>query len=950
MSRSLKVTLVCHFGMWDGSAAHIRKPCVSVSLIPTRIMKLVVLAWLVLVVHAVKHELFKTCAQLGFCSRQRHYARHVSSSHYAIDPTSITISDTKVEARLIKKWSGHSVSLPLSIEGVVGNQLRVIIDEDRTPAQGQTGLVNPRRYNETGNWAFVNGTVETQPFRLAKVQKNQLNIEYGDHLRAEIDLAQFVINFYYDDELELSVNENNYLNVEHWREADDTDEDGNVMAEELDFDMFVDSFKDLAADLKPLGPELVAIDFQFKQHRHLYGIPEHCDQFRLPLTKNGDPFRLYNVDIFEYETSSRLPMYGLVPFILAPGALSVGVFWVNAADTWVDIDYTKDQSQSHFMLENGVIDFIVSIEPEIAAVNRQFGKVVGNTMLPPLFSLGYHQCRWNYNDEADVLDINDKFDEHGIPYDAIWLDIEYADRKHYFTWQQDKFPDPARMARKLDRTGRHLVVIVDPHLATGYFASDELVKAGLAMNNSHGDTFYGHCWPGELVWVDSLNPKGQQYWARQYDRFLSNYTTKNVHLWNDMNEPSVFDGPETTAPKDNLHFGNWEHRSIHNIYGLSLHEATYLAISDGVDRPFILTRLYYAGSQRTAALWFGDNLPTWEHLRTLVLMLLTHNVVNYPFVGVDIGGFFGDPSPELLTRWFQTAIFYPFMRQHAHLDTRRREPWVAGGVYTDAMRNAIKLRYSMLPIWYTAFRQLALLGTPVVKPLFYEVNDDAVMEIEDQFFVGDLGIMVKPVMTAGANKVKMYIPRGDHKYIDYTNGDFGSLLKVYQPGTTVTVAAAIDAIPMVVREGLAFFRKMRYRRSSRLMAQDPYTLTVVVDGAGNAHGRLYVDDGTLYAYEHGAYIDLEVTATATGITLDIVLEAVSDKDYLASLAQVTIDRIQVVLAQGFDDIRLVSAVGKDGATTAAAYIIDGTTMTITAHHPVAEPMAWTFARDVADEL
>lgn len=910
-------------------------------------MKLVVLAWFVLAVTAVKHELFKTCAQLGFCTRQRHYANHVSTSHYAIDLKSISISTDKVEAQLIKKWPGHLIAFPISIHGIVGNQLRVIIDEDRSLAQGETGLVNPRRYNETGKWAFNGGEVETQAFKLAKVQKNQLVIEYGEHLRAEIDLAQFVINFFYDSQLELSVNENNYLNIEHWREEDEADEDGNLMAEELDFDLFLDSFKDLAADLVPVGPELVALDFQFKNHHHLYGIPEHSDQFRLPLTKGGDPFRLYNVDIFEYETSSRLPMYGLIPFVIAPGKLSIGVFWVNAADTWVDIDYNDDGSHTHFMLENGVVDFIVTIEPKVADVNRQYGKVVGNTMLPPLFLLGYHQCRWNYNDEADVLDINSKFDEHGIPYDSIWLDVEYADRKHYFTWQEDKFPNPGRMARKLDRTGRHLVVIIDPHLATGYFASDELIEDGLEMKNSKGETFKGHCWPGELVWVDTLNPKGRAFWAFQYQRFLSNYTTKNVHFWNDMNEPSVFDGPETTAPKDNLHFGNWEHRSIHNIYGLTLHEATYLTINDGDERPFILTRLYYAGSQRTAAMWFGDNLPTWEHLRTLVLMLLTHNVVNYPFVGVDIGGFFGDPLPELLTRWFQTSIFYPFMRQHAHLDTRRREPWVAGGVYTDAMRNAIRLRYSMLPIWYTAFHQLALTGVPVVKPMFYEVNDDAVMEIEDQFFVGDLGIMAKPVMNAGAEKVKMYIPQGQHKYIDYINGEFGLLVKVYQPGSTVTIDAPITSTPMVVRQGLAFFRKRRYRRLTRLMAQDPYTLTIVVDDNGDAHGRLYIDDGHLFSYKQGEFLELEVTATALAITVDVVSQDSSDANYLAQLAaMVEIDQIQVVLASGFADVSLVSA--DSGADT--HYVIDGLVMTITAHHPISQSMTLKISRDVVDEL
>ncbi|KAI9879676.1 MAG: hypothetical protein M1823_006812, partial [Watsoniomyces obsoletus] len=202
----------------------------------------------------------------------------------------------------------------------------------------------------------------------------------------------------------------------------------------------------------------------------------------------------------------------------------------------------------------------------------------------------------------------------------------------------------------------------------------------------------------------------------------------NVWLWNDMNEPSVFNGPEVTMPRDNLHHGNWEHRDVHNLNGLTFHNATYHALIERkkgeIRRPFVLTRSFYAGSQRTAAMWTGDNQADWGHLKTSIPMILNQGVSGFPFGGADVGGFFGTPSKELLTRWFQAGAFYPFMRGHAHIDTRRREPYMAGEPYTGIMTQALRLRYSLLPAWYTAFHEASTDGYPVVRAQYYVHPED----------------------------------------------------------------------------------------------------------------------------------------------------------------------------------------------------------------------------------
>ncbi|CAN3353908.1 glucosidase 2 subunit alpha [Diutina catenulata] len=907
-------------------------------------MRFLVLAWVLCVVGAVKHELFKTCGQSGFCHRQRHYASHVRGPKYAVDVDSLRLGDDVVEGHLTKKNTEAIFPFRLT---VVADSLRVTIDEDRSHVPQPNPLVRTERYNETASWAFAEG-VENGHLN-ARVDGKTLVVEYGKGSRAEIDTTTFAMEVFLDGESVVKVNSANSMNIEHWREPEDS-----LYPEESDYDMFSDSFKDSSDDSMPLGPESIGLDFYFEDAHHLYGLPEHADSFRLRDTSGSEPYRLFNVDIFEYEAYSTMPMYGSIPLVVAPSSMAAsGVFWINSADTWADIGYDDDGARTHFISENGIVDFVIFASKKMSEVHQHYGEITGNSAQPPLFALGNHQCRWNYNDEADVLAIDAAFDAHSIPYDTIWLDVEYAIAKQYFTWQPDKFPNPARMARALDRTGRNLVVIIDPHLKTGYVVAEELTKAQLTINDRGNNTYKGHCWPGESVWIDTLNPQAQPFWTSKYEAFLSNYTTHNVHVWNDMNEPSVFNGPETTSPKDNLHSGGWEHRSIHNVYGLTLHEATHNArrALDSNRRPFILTRSFYAGSQRTAAMWFGDNISSWSHLKVSVPMVLTSNIVGMSFSGADIGGFFGDPSPELLVRWYQVGIFYPFSRAHAHLDTRRREPWVAGGDATDAMRDALRLRYRMLPVWYTAFRSAHTSGAPVVRPVWYDTDDVDAYEIEDQFFVGESGIMAKPVTDEGATSVKMYIPT-DTKYVDFTSGSFGDKVKVYEPGSTVKIDAPLASVPMVVRTGSAFFLKPWARRSSRLMARDPYSLTVVLDDKHQAQGKLYVDDGETYDFEDGKYMSLTVEAIPGVIDVSHQSDGIYDSTYPEQLDYLKLDHVLVISAQGFADVEKVEVATAHGRTTVPFTVsADKKQLRVEASVPINEPFAVEYSRGVAkDEL
>jgi alpha 1,3-glucosidase len=480
------------------------------------------------------------------------------------------------------------------------------------------------------------------------------------------------------------------------------------------------------------------------------------------------------------------------------------------------------------MSETGVLDVFFFPGPNPTSIYKQFGHLTGFGVLPVEFSIAYHQCRWNYESANEVLRVNHNFDIFEMPYDAIWLDIEYTDDHKYFTWHPKEFRDPAAMQSVLDEAKRKLVVIIDPHIKVdkNYNISQQLSEKGLAVKDKSGNAYEGKCWPGLSNWIDGFNPATRSWWGSLFNINTFPYATENMHLWNDMNEPSVFDGPEASMPRDNLHHGNWEHRDVHNLYGMTVHSATYegmvVRLGEGKKRrAFVLTRSYFAGSQRTAAVWTGDNQAEWSHLQQAFPMILSHGIAGMSFIGADVGGFAQTPSDELFTRWFQAGAFYPFFRSHSIKDVKRREPWMKGD--TDIIRKALRLRYSLLPAWYTAFQRTSVEGIPVLRPNFVMFpNDEAGYAIDDQFYLGDSGLLVKPVVHEGAESVQIYLA-DDEPYYDY-----GAEHTLHQGKGMVTIAAPLWKIPMLHRGGHIYARKDRIRRSSTLMKYDPYTLVVAV--------------------------------------------------------------------------------------------------------------------------
>lgn len=497
-------------------------------------------------------------------------------------------------------------------------------------------------------------------------------------------------------------------------------------------------------------------------------------------------------------------------------------------------------------------------------------------------------------------------------------------------WDKTLFPNPLEMQQNLSAVGRRMVTIVDPHIKrdSGFPVHSLALAQDLYIKDKHGAVYDGWCWPGSSSYLDFTSPKVRSFWAERFT--LTNYpdSTLDLYTWNDMNEPSVFNGPEVSMPKDNVNLEGVEHREWHNLYGIYMQMATAAGLvhrsvvahqqapslldrlllrspSDSsvqeadakkrsnTLRPFVLTRAFWAGSQRYGAMWTGDNTATWGHLAISLPMLLSINIAGLSFAGADVGGFFRDTEAELFVRWYQAGAFTPFFRGHAHHDTARKEPWVYGEPYTTINRQTALLRYSLLPYWYTVMQEAFEFGLPAMRPYFLEFPDHlAGHTVDDAFFVGS-ALYVKPVAEKGARELKVLFPVvRDAQGRSYRWVELQTLRPVLgsdkgDKDAEVNYPVQLSTIPAFLRPGSILPRKLRLRRSSKLMHHDPYTL-FITPGPGGAQGLLYLDDEVSYGYEDGQFAHRVFTYDSTSQIIqsrqykDFVHPVGYDKQYKAN--------------------------------------------------------------------
>ncbi|KAJ0961180.1 hypothetical protein J5N97_000864 [Dioscorea zingiberensis] len=800
---------------------------------------------------AWKKDEFRNCNQTPFCKRAR------SRKPNTLPPLSVSdvsLSDGGLAARLISSDISRPLLLHLSVYH--GGILRLKIDEDSSvdpPSRSRFQVPDVLLPDLNDRRLWLSRLSSSSPgfssFYLADGFEAVLR-----HDPFELSVRRTGSGSDPTQDRILSLNSHGLFDFEQLRSKNDGEE-------------WEERFRS-HTDSRPYGPQSITLDVSFHDADFVYGIPEHASTSlalrptRGPGVDDSEPYRLFNLDVFEYLHESPFGLYGSIPFMISHGERSTaGFFWLNSAEMqidvlapgWDDPESPDDRRiDTLWMSEAGVVDAFFLVGPGPKDVIQQYTSLTGTPSMPPEFAIAYHQCRWNYRDEEDVAAVDAGFDEHDIPYDVLWLDIEHTDGKRYFTWDPVLFPNPEEMQKKLAEKGRKMVTIVDPHIKRddSFFLHKEATEKGYYVKDGSGRDYDGWCWSGSSSYPDILNPEIREWWSEKFS--LQNYkgSTPTLYIWNDMNEPSVFNGPEVTMPRDTVHYGGIEHREVHNAYGYYFHMATANGLvkrGGGNVRPFVLSRAFFAGSQRYGAVWTGDNTADWDHLRVSVPMVLTLGLTGITFSGADVGGFFGNPEPELLVRWYQVGAYYPFFRGHAHHDTRRREPWLLGERNTALMREAIHTRYSLLPYYYTLFRETSVTGVPVMRPLWVEFpNDKETYNNADAFMIGS-NLLIQGIYEEGQKSVSVYLP-GKQSWYNLKTG------VGYAGGMTHKFDVSEDCIPSFQRAGTIVPRRERFRRSSSQMVNDPYTLVIALNSSLAAEGELYVDDGKSYDFEQGAYI------------------------------------------------------------------------------------------------
>ncbi len=592
------------------------------------------------------------------------------------------------------------------------------------------------------------------------------------------------------------------------------------------------------------GGDIVKMSKVSQKTESFYGLGDKPVEVNL----KGKRFENWVTDSYAFGKDTD-PIYKAIPFYTAiHSQKAYGIFFDNTFKTFFDFSQER-RNVTSFWAQGGEMNYYFIYGPKMEDVVKNYTDLTGRPQhLPPLWALGFHQCKWSYFPESNVKEVTNTFRDLKIPCDAIYLDIDYMEGFRCFTWSKEYFPDPKRMVKELKEDGFKTVVIIDPGIKVDkeYDVFKEGLEKDYFCKRADGPYMKGKVWPGECYFPDYTKPEVREWWSSLFQELIEDVGVKGV--WNDMNEPAVMDVPNKTFPNDVRHDydGNpCSHRKAHNVYGMQMARATYHGLKKYAypKRPFVITRAAYSGTQRYTSTWMGDNVATWEHLWIANVQAQRMAMSGFSFAGSDIGGFAGQPQGELFARWIQLGVFHAFCRVHSSGDHGDQEPWVFGDETTDIVRKFVELRYQLLPYLYTAFWDHINKGTPILKSLvLYDQEDPSTHYRSDEFVYGDK-ILVCPILEPNAKGRRMYIPRGNW-YNFWTH-------EVVKGGREVWVDADIDSMPIFIKEG-AIIPKYPVQQYVGEKKIDNVTLDVYYK-IGKEQSKLYDDAHDGYDYKKGRY-------------------------------------------------------------------------------------------------
>jgi len=638
-----------------------------------------------------------------------------------------------------------------------------------------------------------------------------------------------------------------------WQKLYDTIE-VDTSALKLVIDLHPLRFNFFTADGKPLSGDdpRFGINWQAERvinYRKLYpdekflGLGEKAGD----LDRRGCNYVNWNTDAAMH-TITTDPLYKTFPFFIGlHSGLSYGLFFDNTHKSYFDFGATTDEQMSWFGADGGDMNYYFFGAQGLRNIIKDYTWLTGRMEMPPLWSLGYQQCRWSYMSAQEVLDVAKKFRERNIPADVMYCDIDYMDGYKIFTWNKKTFPDPKKMIDELKKMDFRLVTIVDPgiKIEEGYKQYKEGVARGYFATYPNGELYVGSVWPGSCHFPDFFSQEVRDWWGAAFEAL----TDPGVEgFWNDMNEPAAWGQNMPWLVK----FGECFMPEVRNAYGMQMSRGTY----DGTKRilkdkrPFILTRAAYCGIQRYSAIWTGDNAATDEHMLFGQRLVNSLGLAGMSMIGVDIGGFMGNPTPELMVRWNSLGPYVPMFRNHAALGMSMREPWQWGDKYEQIIKKDIEHRYKLLPYIYSGFYESTQTGLPLARTLAIDYTSDENIydrRFQNQFLFGD-SILVAPVIST-AEMAEVYLPAGDWYRL--------SSDQKFSGNQTVAVVSPLTDLPVFIKAGGIV--PMQNVVQSTNEPGDGILQIHIWNGNEANEFVYYEDDGTTYSYQHGAYYKRTIT-------------------------------------------------------------------------------------------
>lgn len=598
---------------------------------------------------------------------------------------------------------------------------------------------------------------------------------------------------------------------------------------------------------------------------HFYGFGEKTGH----LDKKGRRLRMSPKDAIGHDPEHGDPMYKHIPFYIRMNEKNlhaVGLFYHNSYDSVFDMGQELSgywDRYCYYQTDGGDIDLFLINGPEMSAVIDRYTMLTGRSALPTKQSLGYCASTMYYAElekdcDKEIYQVIDKHEKEEILIDNFWLASGYSsgeedNLRYVFNWNYKRFPNPKEFFDKMNARGINVIPNLKPGILKNHPYMDLFEKNDVFIKNPDGNgDYYGRWWGGEGRFFDFTNPKSREVWKELLEDRILRMGTKTV--WNDNCE---MDGVEDRTAKCDFEGEGGtmaELKILHSNLMAFLAKQALAEVYPG-ERPYIINRAGYAGIQRYAQVWGGDNLTDWRTVKFNIATIMGMGLSGCANMGCDIGGFAGGaPEAELLLRWIQSGIFQPrFCLNSANNDNTVTQPWM----YEENMeyvRAAYAQRYRMLPYLYSLMYEANQNGMPAMRPLFLEFPEDVKCYSDENLtFMFGKSVLVANVVEPGATTRTIYLPAGCRWF------DMNDNMREYEGGQTITIPVTLGSIPMFLRGSGVYVTSEDVKH---ILADTMKQVDLLVSADTDTSFVMYDDDGHTEDYKNGVYAKTTIDVKA----------------------------------------------------------------------------------------